>query len=256
MASPEPQKSESPVLCRSLDSMRNTCLPPLQPLRRTNLKPEMENYRHGCIRDSMFCNHLILKPELGRTRRNCSVLPGCDFAYGKPNNYEENVAKTIGQWKIHSYTTPPRVVSPHDFLYLNAKAVQAGFITSAEQHIFRRNYHKTKAIKKSKPLPENFISKKHDNEPNVTVADLIQEKFRNQWIQERLLKDSLCNKKTFKFIPKVGHYETYSSKIKSYHPTIKPSPPWRIQLQKMKTVYYSAEKFLSASQERVLNDES
>ncbi|XP_007472599.1 cilia- and flagella-associated protein 77-like [Monodelphis domestica] len=235
MASLEQQKSESPLQCRSFNYIRNTSLPPLLPLRRASLTPEMENYRHGCMRDSMLCNHLILKPELGRTRRNCSVLPGFDFAYGKPNCYEDSVAKTIGQWNIHSYTTPLKVI-PSNFISLNAKAVQAGFVTPAEHHVFRRSYPKIKEIKKNKPSPEIHIPKKPANDPKVNIADLMQEKFKNQWRQERILQDSHCYKKTFKFIPKVGYYETYGTKIKPYHPNIKPSPPWRMaQFQKAKS---------------------
>nr|XP_020859971.1 cilia- and flagella-associated protein 77-like [Phascolarctos cinereus] len=222
MASSEQQKPfklEKPLKCKSFRNIRDTCLPPLMPLRKADLKPEMENYRHGCMRNSMFCNHLILKPELGRTRRICNMLPGSDFVYGMQNNYEDGMAETIRQWRKHTDTASPKK-PPHNFLNFNAKAVQAGlvtpseyhslrlsydqtqaikkailagFVSPADYHAFRLGYLQTRPIKKNKPLLDHMPKKQHSDQ-NVTITDLIQQKFKNQWIQKRNMGDSIVIK--------------------------------------------------------------
>ncbi|XP_068961806.1 cilia- and flagella-associated protein 77-like [Petaurus breviceps papuanus] len=258
MASSEQQKPfkyEKPLKCKSFKSIKNICLPPLKPLRKADLKPEMENYRHGCMRNSMFCNHLILKPELGRTRRICNMLPGTDFVYGMQNYYEDGVAETIGQWRTHPDTASLKK-SPCNFLNFNVKAVQAGLATPAEFHSFRLSYDQTQAIKKAiqagfatpaqyyayrlgcrqnkpnKPLLEHMPKKQHSDQ-NVTMIDLIQQKFKNQWIQKRIKKDSIRYNDFVKVRTKEGYYQTCGTKIKQYCPQIKPSPPWQLaQFQK------------------------
>ncbi|XP_043836510.1 cilia- and flagella-associated protein 77-like [Dromiciops gliroides] len=234
MASSEQQKPfkyQKPLKWKSFKSIKNICLPPLKPLRKADLKPEMENYRHGCMRNSMFCNHLILKPELGRTRRICNILPGSDFVYGMQNCYEDGVAETIGQWRIHPYTDSLKK-KPCNFLNLNAKAVQAGFVTPAEYHSFRLGYHQIKAIKKNKP-PLEHLPKKQYSDESVTMADLIQQKFKNQWLQKRIKKDSIRYKDFVKITPREGYYQTCGTKIKQYQSQVKLSPPWRLaQFQK------------------------
>ncbi|XP_036590578.1 cilia- and flagella-associated protein 77-like [Trichosurus vulpecula] len=250
-------KSEKPHKCKSFRSIQNICLPPLRPLRKADLKPDMENYRHGCTRNSMFCNHLILKPELGRTRRICNMLPGSDFVYGMQNSYGDSVAETIGQWRTRP-DAPPLKKIPCNFLNLNAKAVQAGLVTPAEYHSFRLSYEQTQAIKKAiqaglacladyqafrlgygqtepikknKPLLEDMPKKLHSDQ-NVTITDLIQQKFKNQWIQKRIMKDAI-HYNGVKLRPREGYYQTCGAKIRQYRPQIKPSPPWQLaQFQK------------------------
>ncbi|XP_027725981.1 cilia- and flagella-associated protein 77-like [Vombatus ursinus] len=228
MASSEQRKLfkyEKPLKCKSFRSIRDICLPPLMPLHKADLKPEMENYRHGCMRNSMFCNHLILKPELGRTRRICNMLPGSDFVY------EDGVAETIGQWRKHTDTASPKK-PPRNFLNFNAKAVQAGLVTPAEYHSFSLSYDQTQAIKKAKPLLDHMPKKQHRDQ-NVTITDLIQQKFKNQRIQKRNMKDSIHYKDFVKITPKESYYQTCGTKVKQYHSQTKPFRPWQLaQFQK------------------------
>ncbi|XP_072478440.1 cilia- and flagella-associated protein 77-like [Notamacropus eugenii] len=258
MASSEQQKPfkyGKSLQSKNFKSIKDICLPPLRPLRKADLKPEMENYRHGCMRNSMFCNHLILKPELGRTRRICNILPGSDFVYGMQNCYEDGVAETIGQWRKPDSSSLRK--PPCNFLNFNVKAVQAGLVTPAEYHSFRLSYDQTQTIKKAiqagfvtpsdyhsfrlgyhqatpqkKPLLEPRSKKQHSDQ-NATVADLIQQKFKNQWVQKRIKKDSKRYNDLVKIRPKEGYYQTCGTKMRQYHPQVKPSPPWRLaQFQK------------------------
>uniref|UniRef100_A0A8C3PCI3 Cilia- and flagella-associated protein 77 n=1 Tax=Chrysemys picta bellii TaxID=8478 RepID=A0A8C3PCI3_CHRPI len=136
------EASRSPKLFQRLKKRHSAnviCPPPLLPLRMAELRPGMENERIGVVRDTMLQNHLILKPELGKTRSRCTRLPGSDFVYGLTLcGTDGGVPEAIGHWNSVKPISKATKELPRDFVAMNRGAVIAGLVTTKEHYQYRQ----------------------------------------------------------------------------------------------------------------------
>ncbi|XP_053940454.1 cilia- and flagella-associated protein 77 [Cuculus canorus] len=164
---------------------------PRRPLSLAEVGPGSENERLGVVRDSMLCNPLILKAELGQPRRNCCTLPGFDFSYGlRIQRTDGGVREAIGHWDtVKPRTTTLVEEKPRDFIAMNRAATKAGYTTAREFNL----YYKAKDIRrkdkcgrfKSPPkLPADFTYGVRPR-PSTPLYDLLQHKYKELWMEEQ-----------------------------------------------------------------------
>uniref|UniRef100_A0A672UPN4 Cilia and flagella associated protein 77 n=1 Tax=Strigops habroptila TaxID=2489341 RepID=A0A672UPN4_STRHB len=119
---------------------------PRRPLTLAEVEPGSENERLGVARDSMLCNPLILKAELGKPQRNCYTLPGIDFAYGLYiERTDGGVPEAIGHWNTVKPRTHLVQEMPRDYIAMNRSALKAGYTTAREYNL----YYKAKDIRRN-----------------------------------------------------------------------------------------------------------
>ncbi|KAH0620903.1 hypothetical protein JD844_021788 [Phrynosoma platyrhinos] len=172
-------------------SVSDICAPALLPLTCEDIKPGTENDRLGQLRDSMFQNHLILKPELGRTRRRCAKIPGSDFVYGLSlRGIDGGVPEAIGHWHVMPPTIYKKKEMPKDFIAMNRKGIKAGLSTAKEHCLYRQHHivHRKEAdanrfIKDPPRLPDAMTYGRPPR-PSTPMVDLLQHKFGDLWIEE------------------------------------------------------------------------
>uniref|UniRef100_A0A8D0DRE9 Cilia- and flagella-associated protein 77 n=1 Tax=Salvator merianae TaxID=96440 RepID=A0A8D0DRE9_SALMN len=122
-------------------SVSDFCPPPLLPVTKADILPGTENDRVGLVRDTMLQNHLILKPELGRTRRRCTKIPGSDFVYGLTlRGTDGGVPEAIGHWNAMKPTVVKKKEMPKNFIAMNYKGIKAGLFTAREHYLYRQHH--------------------------------------------------------------------------------------------------------------------
>ncbi|XP_038611970.1 cilia- and flagella-associated protein 77-like [Tachyglossus aculeatus] len=213
-------------------AVHHICPPPLLPLCKEDLNPGMENFRLGKVRDSMLCNPLILKPELGRCSRICSVLPGSDFVYGLYlPKVDGGVPEAITHWHVHSRKPTVPKLMPLDFVAMNAKAAQAGLVTAPEQYRYRRYKEiRKKEVEKFSihhppiQMPEGYtfgIS----SQSTFPLVELLQHKFINEWVEQQRQADLKRHREKAKKLQVHQVYNTRTTLLRDYKPSIPPAPP-------------------------------
>ncbi|XP_070619576.1 cilia- and flagella-associated protein 77-like [Erythrolamprus reginae] len=216
-------------------SVSDICPPPLLPLTNANIQPGTENERIGLVRNSMFQNPLILKPELGRTRRRCAKIPGASFAYGlTAHGTEGGVPEAIGHWQV----IPPCVIKkkeiPKDFIHMNSNGIKAGLFTAKEHCLYRQHHElhcKPTVIGK---IFHQDVSHLHDGmtygkpyPPATPITEILQHKFSEQWLQEqRKANMHLKQKKHLKKREK--GYETRLTMLNKYQIPVKIDSQWHM----------------------------
>ncbi|XP_009894571.2 cilia- and flagella-associated protein 77 [Dryobates pubescens] len=165
---------------------------PRRPLTLDEVEPSSENERLGVARDSMLCNPLILKPEVGKPKRNCCTLPGLDFAYGLYiQSTDGGVPEAIGSWD----TVKPRSVSardmPRDFISMNRGALRAGCTTARDFNLYykakdiRRKGEEYSHLQRGPPkLPADFTFGIPPR-PSTPIFDLLQHKYKELWMEQQ-----------------------------------------------------------------------
>ncbi|XP_028935127.1 cilia- and flagella-associated protein 77-like [Ornithorhynchus anatinus] len=210
-------------------AIHHICPPPLLPLCKEDLEPGMENFRLGKVRDSMLCNPLILKTELGRCPRICSVLPGSSFAYGLSlPKVDGGVPAAITHWQVHSRKPVVQKLMPLDFIAMNAKAAQVGLVTAAEHY----RYRKYKEIRKKEvekfsihhpplQMPEGYtfgIS----SQSTFPLTELLQHRFINEWVEQQRQADMKRHRQKAKKLHVHQVYNTRTTQLRDYKPSIPP----------------------------------
>uniref|UniRef100_A0A8C6VCM4 Cilia and flagella associated protein 77 n=1 Tax=Naja naja TaxID=35670 RepID=A0A8C6VCM4_NAJNA len=132
------------------------CPPPLLPLTKATIQPGTENERIGLVRNSMFQNPLILKSELGRTRRRCAKIPGANFVYGlAAHGTDGGVPEAIGHWHVMPLPAIKRKEIPKDFIHMNSNGIKAGLFTAKEHHLYRQHHELHCKTTVAKTFPKN-----------------------------------------------------------------------------------------------------
>uniref|UniRef100_A0A8C8SWW7 Cilia and flagella associated protein 77 n=1 Tax=Pelusios castaneus TaxID=367368 RepID=A0A8C8SWW7_9SAUR len=215
-------------------SVSDICPPPLLPLRMAELQPGMENERVGVVRDTMFQNHLILKPEIGKTRQRCTRLPGSDFVYGLTLcRTDGGVPEAIGHWNaMKNIIKAPRL--PRDFIAMNRRAVIAGLVTTKEHHRYRQTHDirrpedDERHFKRDPPRLPDAMMYGMPARPSTPIIDVFQHKYKELWMEEqRAATEARCKAKE-KIIRRGKIYETYSTMLKKYKQPVKPDSLWHL----------------------------
>uniref|UniRef100_A0A8D2L626 Cilia- and flagella-associated protein 77 n=1 Tax=Varanus komodoensis TaxID=61221 RepID=A0A8D2L626_VARKO len=184
-------KAWGPNLSKSRATVSDICPPALLPLTQADIQPGSENDRIGLVRDTMFQNHLILKPELGRTRRYTKI-PGSDFVYGLTlRGMDGGVPEAIGHWQV----VPPRIVKakevPKDFITMNYNGINAGLFTAREHYLYRQ-HHDVRCkgtdgnrFPKDPPRLPDAMTYGRPYRPSTPITDVLQHKFGDLWLREQ-----------------------------------------------------------------------
>lgn len=217
-------------------SVSDICPPPLLPLTKADIKPGSDNERVGLVRDSMLQNHLILKPELGRTQRNCTKLPGSAYVYGLSlRGTDGGVPEAIGHWQAMIPSVPRQEDKPKDFVTLNTKGSKSGLITAKEQQLFRQAHEirvKEKDYKrfpKDPPRLPDAMTYGRPYRPPTPITDVLQHKFKDLWVQEQQNALSL-HEQTKKFQKKRLRktYDTLTVMLRRHQIPAKLEPLWHL----------------------------
>ncbi|XP_013910699.1 PREDICTED: uncharacterized protein C9orf171 homolog [Thamnophis sirtalis] len=216
-------------------SVSDFCPPPLLPLTKADIQPGTENERIGLVRNSMFRNPLILKPELGRTRRRCAKIPGANFVYGLTSHGTDGgVPEAIGHWHV----MPPRTIRgkdiPKDFIRMNSNGIKAGLFTAKEHHLYCQHhklYCKT-AVAKTFPknvlrLPDAMTYGK-PYPPPTPITEVLQHKFGEQWLQEHRKADDMRIKQKKHLKKREKTQETRTTMLNKYQIPVKMDSQWHL----------------------------
>lgn len=215
-------------------SVSDICPPPLLPLTKADIQPGTENERIGLVRDSMFQNPLILKPELGRTRRRCAKIPGANFVYGlSARGTDGGVPEAIGHWQVMPPLAIRRKEIPKDFIHMHSKGIKAGLFTAKEHHLYCQHHElhcKTTAAKTfpkaALRLPDAMTYGK-PYPPPIPITEILQHKFGDQWVQEHRKADMhLKQKKRSKKREKT--HETRMTMLNKYQIPMKVDSQWHM----------------------------
>lgn len=217
-------------------SVGNICPPPLLPLTKADIKPGSENERVGVVRDSMLQNHLILKPELGRTRRRCAKLPGSAYVYGLTRRGTDGgVPEAIGHWHAMIPCPQKEEEKPKDFVTLNCNGIKAGLANAMEQALYRQTHvvrvqeKDCKRFPKDPPrLPDAMIygmpRRRH-----TPIEDVLQHKFKDLWLEEQQ-KAFLAHRQRKMFHKKRTEkgYDTFAAMVRRHQMPVKLEPLWHL----------------------------
>ncbi|XP_032652694.2 cilia- and flagella-associated protein 77-like [Chelonoidis abingdonii] len=211
------------------------CPPPLLPLRMAELRPGMENERAGVVRDTMLQNHLILKPELGKTRSRCSRLPGSDFVYGLTlRGTDGGVPEAIGHWNSVKPISKATKELPRDFVAMNRGAVVAGLVTTKEHyryrqtHDIRRPEDDKRHFKRDPPRLPDAMTYGMPPRPSTPIIDVFQHKYKELWMEGQRAAAEARHKGKQKIRQRGKVYETYSTVLKKYKQPMQPDPLWHL----------------------------
>ncbi|XP_014341644.1 cilia- and flagella-associated protein 77 [Latimeria chalumnae] len=194
----------------------------------------MEKIRLGVLRPSMKDNQLLVKSELGKTRRRCYTIPGPDFIYGIYCNIKDGgVAEAIGHWNsIKPISEKTFFTAEQDFVALNREAVKAGLVTPAEHYNFR-TFHDMKV-----KIPDNERFKIRKAPPDMTFGiptrpstpmfELLEHKYGECWIHDRKLAEKRPKKPTLRNTNQGKIFETRASILRKYQPPVDPQPLWHL----------------------------
>ncbi|XP_053882549.1 cilia- and flagella-associated protein 77-like [Malaclemys terrapin pileata] len=232
------EASRSPKLFQRLKKRHSAnviCPPPLLPLRMAELRPGMENERVGVVRDTMLQNHLILKPELGKTRSRCTQLPGSDFVYGLTLcGTDGGVPEAIGHWNSVKPISKATKELPRDFVAMNRGAVIAGLVTTKEHyryrqiHDIRRPEDDERHFKRDPPRLPDAMTYGMPARPSTPIIDVFQHKYKELWMEGQRAAAEAHHKAKQKIRRRGKVYETYSTLLKKYKPPMKPDPLWHL----------------------------
>lgn len=215
-------------------SVSDICPPPLLPLTKANIQPGTENERIGLVRNSMFQNPLILKPELGRTRRRCAKIPGANFVYGLTSHGTDGgVPEAIGHWHV----MPPRAIRrkdiPKDFIRMNSNGIKAGLFTAKEHHLYCQHHELYCKTAVAKTFPKNVLrlpdamTYGKPYPPTTPITEVLQHKFGEQWLQEhRKANMHIKQKKQSKKREKT--HETRMTMLNKYQIPVKIDSQWHL----------------------------
>ncbi|XP_042312302.1 cilia- and flagella-associated protein 77-like [Sceloporus undulatus] len=216
-------------------SVSDICGPPLLPLTCEDIKRGTENDRLGRLRDSMFQNHLILKPELGRTQRRCAKIPGSDFVYGLSlRGTDGGVPEAIGHWNV----MPPRVYKkkemPKDYIAMNRKGLKIGLFTAREHslyhqyHVVRRKEMDSNRFIKDPPRLPDAMTYGRPARPSTPIVDVLQHKFGDLWIEEHRKFTEVEKEKKRKQKLQGKTYETRTVMLRKHQIPVKLDSLWHM----------------------------
>ncbi|XP_065551435.1 cilia- and flagella-associated protein 77 [Lathamus discolor] len=165
---------------------------PRRPLTLAEVKSGSENERLGVARDSMLCNPLIIKAELGKPQRNCYTLPGTDFAYGLyTKRTDGGVPEAIGHWNTVKPRTHLVREMPRDYIAMNRSALKAGYTTAREYNL----YYKAKDIRRKDDENSRFNKCPPELPADVTYGiktqsctpffDLLHHRYQQLWMEQQ-----------------------------------------------------------------------
>lgn len=224
-----------PNLHKKRASVSDICPPPLLPLTKTDIKKGSENDRVGVVRDTMFQNHLILKPELGRTRRWCVKLPGSNFVYGLSlHGTDGGVPEAIGRWDVMPPTFVKEKEQPLDYSVMHKKAIKAGLITVQEHDLYRQYHEARRKGETANRFPKNVPHRPDDTtygrpyRAPTPIVDVLQHKFAELWLEEQRKAVKVVEGKKRKKKRRGKTYETRTVLLRKYQPPIKPEPLWHM----------------------------
>ncbi|CAI5763382.1 Hypothetical predicted protein [Podarcis lilfordi] len=213
-------------------SVSDICPPPLLPLTRDDIKPGTENDRLGLVRDTMFQNHLILKPELGRTLRRCAKIPGSDFVYGLTlRGTDGGMPEAIGNWRVMTPTVTKKKEKPKDYIVMNYRGIKAGLFTAKEHYLYRQHHDVRRKgadgdrFPRDPPRLPDAMTYGRPYRPSTPFIDVFQHKFGDQWVEE--------NRKNCVYVKEDKHkkrrgkiYDTRAVMLRKYQIPVKKDPLW------------------------------
>ncbi|XP_060118637.1 cilia- and flagella-associated protein 77-like [Heteronotia binoei] len=217
-------------------TVRDICPPLLLPLTKADIKPGSDNERVGVVRDSMLQNHLILKPELGRTRRIRSKLPGSAYVYGLTlRGTDGGVPEAIGHWQVMVSSITKQEKKPKDFIALNYKGIKSGLITAKELCRYHQAHdiciqeHDYKRFPKDPPRLPDAMTYGMPNRTPTPIVDVLQHKFKDLWVQEQK-NARLAHEQTKKLQEKrlKKGYDTFAVMIRRHQIPVKLDPLWHL----------------------------
>ncbi|KAL8169869.1 UNVERIFIED_CONTAM: hypothetical protein K2H54_059034 [Gekko kuhli] len=196
-----------------------------------------DNERVGVVRDSMLQNHLILKPELGRTRRRCTKLPGSAYVYGLAlHGRDGGVPEAIGHWQVMIPSAPKEEEKPKNFITMNYKGIKSGLTTAKEHHLYRQAHEiriqeqDYKRFPKDPPRLPDAMTYGMPNRPSTPIVDLLQHKFKDLWVQEQ--QNTYSVHEEAKKLRKKRHgkkaHDTFAVMIRRHQIPAKLDPPWHL----------------------------
>ncbi|XP_066057397.1 cilia- and flagella-associated protein 77 [Chamaea fasciata] len=158
------------------------------PMTLAEAGPGTENERLGVVRLSMLRNPLILKPELGKPKRNCYPLPGPDFTYGMyMHRRDGGVPEAIGHWESVK-AKPCKRVMPRDFVAMSRGAVAEGCTTAREFAL----YYKFKDTRQTDKRILRYGSKTppgmtfgRPSRPPTPFFDIMQHRYKELWMEQQ-----------------------------------------------------------------------
>ncbi|KYO22049.1 hypothetical protein Y1Q_0000671 [Alligator mississippiensis] len=190
----------------------------------------MENERVGVLRDTMFQNHLILKPELGRPRQICARLPGSDFVYGLRLPNEGGVPEAIGHWNVMKVAPKPPKKMPRDFISMNHKAVKAGLITAKEHYRYRQTHDirlpedDERHFKKDPPRLPDAMTYGMPPRRHTPITDVLEHRFQDIWVEEQRENTYIQKEQKKRIMPHGKVYKTYCSMLREHQRPVKSAP--------------------------------
>ncbi|XP_061463475.1 cilia- and flagella-associated protein 77-like [Rhineura floridana] len=216
-------------------SVSDICPPPLLPLTKEGIKPGTENDRLGLVRDTMFQNHLILKPELGRTRRRCAKIPGSDFVYGITlRGTDGGVPEAIGHWKVMPPTVLKKKEMPKNFIAMNYKGIKAGLFTAREHYLYRQHHDvrckeaESDRFPKDPPRLPGAMTYGRPFRPSTPIIDVLQHKFGDQWVEEHQKPQIMIKEKQHQRKRRGKTYDTRTVMLRKYQIPMKMDPLWHM----------------------------
>ena len=144
-------------------------------------------------RSSTRTNPLLVKNELGRSKRCTIDLPPSDFVYGKVEAKDAEGAKEVTlTWK--GYQPKAASDSGRDFVQTNKAAIMSGYVDAEEQADFRKNTlirvrHGSARPKRATEIPDIVFGQSKESvaaaEKAGLISKLVTNAFQEEWIEQR-----------------------------------------------------------------------
>lgn len=197
----------------------------------------------GCQRETMLSNELLLRTELGKTKRRGYAQPGFPnegFVYGRPNEARYGGATdALHGWpSTLSSTTLPfhrrEKKSDRDFMALNKAAVQTGLVTAQENYEFRATHDVRKRASgdddtkvRTRRVPPTMVFG-ISTRPSTPIFDLLEHKYQDKWLQQRRQQELAKRQEESKRRNPNAVYETRASLLRTYQNPVDPAPLWQL----------------------------
>lgn len=215
--------------------MSDICPPPLLPLTKADIKQGSENERVGVVRDTMFQNHLILKPELGRTRRRNAKIPGSDFVYGLSlRGTDGGVPEAIGDWNVMIPTVVKEKEQPKDYITMHKKGIKAGLYTVKEHDLFREHHevHRkadtTNRFLKVLPRPSDDTIYGKPYRAPTPIVEVLQHKFGDMWLEDQRKTNLIVEVKKRIKKRRGKTYDTLAALLRRHQVPLKSDSLWHM----------------------------